>query len=475
MNLPTVPPQQIGKYRVLSVLGEGAMGVVYRAHDPSIDREVAVKTIRKQVLANEQVAAQMVERFRREAVAAGRLTHPGIVAVYDYGEVDDAAFIVMELAPGTSLEHHVDRNGPFSTQETLGLMTQVLEALGYAHSRGVVHRDIKPANLLVSVDGRVKITDFGIARIESSNLTHAGTTLGTPMYMAPEQFIGGPIDHRIDLFAVGVMVYELLTGERPFGGETLQALAYQVVHGQHVPPTQRNPMLPPLTDAVLATALAKKPEARYASAAELARGLALALAPWQAGQPAVVVPAPALSETALASSVMPTGPATGNPLLSSAIMRELEGALAGVLGPLAGGMVRRCATRTTDVNGFVEALCQNAPTPADRSRIEQTTRATLARSIPGGGRLSSPEISGMRPAMSSQPSSIDLAVSSAVSPEDVSRVVAELAKAVGPIARVLVKKALPRATDLRSLCLLAAEGIEQEAERARFLQAMKVG
>ncbi len=483
MTSASVPPQ-IGKYRIVSVLGEGAMGVVYRAHDPSIDREVAIKTIRKQMLADEATATMMMDRFRREAVAAGRLSHPGIVAVYDYGDADDAAFIVMELAPGVSLSEHVEQRGWLTLPEVGGLMTQVLEALGYAHSRGVVHRDIKPANLLVSPFGYVKISDFGIARIESSSLTHTGVMLGTPAYMAPEQFIGSAIDHRVDLFACGVMLYELLTGARPFDGETIQALAYQVVHTPHVPPTQRNPSLPPQLDAILATALAKNPDARYSSAAELARGLAMGLGSMRA---------PGMSSTDLASegARQPAPPAQAPPptmqpasvpsaLLSTEVMRKLEGVLAGVLGPLAGGMVRRCAARATDVNAFVEALCLNAPTPEDRARIEQVTRATLAQEA-RASRISSPDASvasGMRPSLpsvpsagtpSSQPSNPGL-----VPPEDVARVTAELAKNVGPIARVLVKKALPRATDLRSLCLLVANEIEQEPARARFLKTMKV-
>ena len=221
MSAPSpTTPQQLGKYRIVGVLGEGAMGVVYRAHNPAIDREVAVKTIHKELLADRALTSTVVERFRREAVAAGRLSHPGIVAVYDYGDADDVAYIVIELAPGESLHDYVVRRGALSLDEIGALMAQLLDALGYAHERGVVHRDIKPSNLLVSATGRVKITDFGIARIASSEMTHSGVAVGTPSYMAPEQYAGAQVDHRANLFAAGVLLYELLTGTRPFRGET---------------------------------------------------------------------------------------------------------------------------------------------------------------------------------------------------------------------------------------------------------------
>ena len=476
MSAPSpTTPQQLGKYRIVGVLGEGAMGVVYRAHDPAIDREVAVKTIHKELLADRALTSTVVERFRREAVAAGRLSHPGIVAVYDYGDADDVAYIVMELAPGESLHDYVVRRGALSLDEIGALMAQLLDALGYAHERGIVHRDIKPSNLLVSATGRVKITDFGIARIASSELTHSGVAVGTPSYMAPEQYAGAQVDHRADLFAAGVLLYELLTGMRPFRGETIEALAYQIVHAPHPPPRHHRPSLPARFDTVLATALAKQAGDRYASAADFASGIAAAIA--DATSPA--------NATMGFAATMPMGKAeTRVPaLLDTETLRQVELALANFLGPLSGALVRRCAARASDLPDFVDALSRNAATPADRARIVEATQSALARA--NGTRSgvaanatqilgSAPSVAGTSSAKSSPPTPTG-GSSRAIPVEEVERVTAELAKFVGPIARVLVKKALPKSEDLRGLCALVSAGIEHEANRTLFLRAMKLG
>jgi serine/threonine-protein kinase len=487
MSAPAKPiPPQLGKYRVLDVLGEGAMGVVYRAHDPSIDREVAVKTIHKELLADRALTATLIERFRREAVAAGRLSHPGIVAVYDYGDAGDVAYIVMELAPGESLHDYVLRRGSLPLGEIGAIMAQLLDALGYAHERGVVHRDIKPSNLLISKSGRVKITDFGIARISSSELTHSGAAVGTPSYMAPEQYAGGAIDHRADLFAVGVMLYELLTGARPFRGETIETLAYQIVHAPHLPPRHHQPSLPARLDAVLATALAKQPSARYSSAAELARGIAAAMAETTSTESAETAEH---ARIGLAATMLggrsPSSPDARAlpPFLDTETLHQVELALAEVLGPLSGALVRRCAVRATDIPDFIDALCRNAATPADRSRIADMTNGALARvkaarkSIPAiTSRLNSNATATFVPSTRplAPPPTPTGTASRVVTPQDADRVTSELARFVGPIARVLVKKALPKATDVRTLCTIVAAGIEREADRAKFLEAMKI-
>src|SRR4051812_16396475 len=199
------------------------MGLVYLARDPILDREVALKTIRAELL-DESHAPHAVARFRQEAMAAARLSHPGIVAIYDYAEDAGTAYIAMEYAPGENVGDYVARYG-LTLPEIRELMTQLLEALEYAHDRGVVHRDIKPENLIVS--GRLKIADFGVAHLANSRLTMAGQTIGTPGYMAPEQHTGEPVDHRVDVFAAGVLLYTLWTGCQPFPGETLAEITYK--------------------------------------------------------------------------------------------------------------------------------------------------------------------------------------------------------------------------------------------------------
>jgi tRNA A-37 threonylcarbamoyl transferase component Bud32 len=257
---------RLGKYEITEVLGRGAMGVVYKGFDPGIRRTVAIKTIRKELIEGDRPAATMLARFRNEARAAGQLSHPGIVAVYDYGEAASVAYIAMEYVEGNSLREYFDRGTRFSEGDAVSIMSQLLDALGHAHARQVWHRDIKPANLIVMMDGRVKVADFGIARIESSDLTHTGAIMGSPGYMAPEQYAAAAIDHRADIFAAGVVFYQLLTGKRPFVGSPEQ-VAYAICHTE-VPRVSLVDVSRNVEqyDAIVAKALAKRPEDRFKTA-----------------------------------------------------------------------------------------------------------------------------------------------------------------------------------------------------------------
>jgi serine/threonine protein kinase len=259
-------PVRLGKYEITEVLGRGAMGVVYKGFDPGIRRTVAIKTIRRELIESDRPTASMLARYRNEARAAGQLAHPGIVAVYDYGEDAEVAYIAMEYVEGNSLREYFDRGTRFTERDVVSIMSQLLEALAHAHSRRVWHRDIKPANLIVMMDGRVKVADFGIARIEASKLTHTGAVMGSPGYMAPEQYAATTIDHRADIFAAGVVFYQLLTGKKPFTGSAEQ-VAYAICHT----PVLRPSLLDPdkgweRYDAIVDRALAKRPEDRFKSA-----------------------------------------------------------------------------------------------------------------------------------------------------------------------------------------------------------------
>jgi serine/threonine protein kinase len=205
------------------------MGVVYKGFDPHIERTVAIKTIRKDALADKDMEP-LLARFKREAQAAGRLTHPGIVTVYEYGDDGDSAYIAMEYVHGRELKDFLDNNERFPLETIINIITQLLDALSYSHSQGVVHRDIKPGNILVLQDGRIKVTDFGIARIESSTLTQFGDVIGTPSYMSPEQFGGQQVDKRSDLFSAGVILYHLITGEKPFPGNSMTTIMHRVIN-----------------------------------------------------------------------------------------------------------------------------------------------------------------------------------------------------------------------------------------------------
>jgi serine/threonine protein kinase len=269
--------QQIGRYRILGELGRGAMGVVYRAKDPALDREVALKTINLADDAEERVAYE--KRFFQEAKAAGKLTHPHIVTTYDFGEEEGVAYMAMELLDGTELRERL-REGALPATEAVDIARQVADALAFAHERGVVHRDVKPGNIMLLARGQAKIMDFGIARMRTTAdfKTSTGMVLGTPKYMSPEQIAGLPVDNRSDIFSLGVVLYEMLTGVRLFAGDDVTQITHNVQSTEHEPPTRLNPELPAMLDFIVARALKKDAAVRYQDAYELAADLATCLA-----------------------------------------------------------------------------------------------------------------------------------------------------------------------------------------------------
>ena len=268
--------QTLGKYEIRGTLGKGAMGTVYDGWDPAIARRVAIKTVSLPTDPDPDTAEE-IARFRREAQAAGRLTHPNIVAVYDYGETTDMAYIVMEFVDGPSLKAPLDAHERFAVTDIQRVMGDLLAGLQFSHERGVVHRDIKPANIMLTTAGQAKIADFGIARIEMSSMTQAGTMLGTPSYMSPEQFRGEVVDARTDVYSAGVVLYQLLTGERPFEGG-LTAIMHKVLTTEPPVPSQLSGTSPPGLDAVVKQAMAKRPDDRFASAAAFSEAIRAALA-----------------------------------------------------------------------------------------------------------------------------------------------------------------------------------------------------
>jgi len=265
-------PQFYGRYELLSELGRGTSGVVYKAHDPKLDRLVAMKILRPELVSLEESGISLKQRFHQEAVAAGRLTHPAIVAVHDVGEADGRPFMVMEYIEGGTLADLLLGGRPLPLPDAAGIVVQVCAALDYAHRHGVVHRDIKPRNILVG-PGVTKVTDFGTARILGASHTQTGTMLGTPAYMSPEMVRGQAADPRSDLFSLGVVLYETLTGVNPFNAADLAAVLYRIVNLEAPSVRHHNAELPPALDRVLRRALAKEPEARYATAMDFGNAL----------------------------------------------------------------------------------------------------------------------------------------------------------------------------------------------------------
>ena len=261
-------PRRFGRYEVQREIGEGAMGRVYRCFDPMMKRVVAVKTVKKEFLTRE-TRDEYLRRFRREAQAAGQLSHPNIVSVFDVGE----DYFVMEYLEGSTLQVILRDRGQLPADEAVRILEPLADALDYAHRSGIVHRDIKPGNVFVLADGRPKLMDFGVAHLESSSMTAQGHFFGSPSYMAPEQVSGGQVLASADLFSLGVVAYEMVTGHRPFEGASITAIMYRVVNEDAPPPRQWDFELPPVYDDIFRHALAKNPLERFPDATSLARAL----------------------------------------------------------------------------------------------------------------------------------------------------------------------------------------------------------
>ena len=265
----------LGRYEILEELGRGAMGIVYKGRDPKLGRLTAIKTIRFTDDFDEDQVEKIKEQFYREAEVVAKLSHPNIVTIYDVGEDLELSYLAMEYLEGESLEKYAERGSLLAIRKCFDVVAQVCDGLDYAHSRGIVHRDIKPANIMILKNGLVKVTDFGIARATATSKTRTGVIKGTPYYMSPEQISGMRVDGRSDIFSLGVVFYQLLTGQLPFSGENLAAIMYQITSVPHDPPTKYNPKIYKAAVAILDRALDKKLEKRYQNAKQMGDHLRL--------------------------------------------------------------------------------------------------------------------------------------------------------------------------------------------------------
>jgi len=353
-------PQRLGKYPITGVIGEGAMGVVYKGVDPVIGRPVAIKTIRKHLNAVDATGALLPARFRNEAQAVGRISHPGIVAIYEYGEDNGVAFIAMEYVEGRTLSDLLAAHPVPDEPTIVRVMAQLLDALHCAHRAGVWHRDIKPSNVIVTADGHVKVTDFGIARVDDEALTVVAAVVGTPGYIAPEQYLGQPIDHRIDIFAAGVLLYRLLTGDSPFAGRP-DAVMFKTVHGVPTPPSVATEgRRPAVFDPIVAKALAKRRQDRYASAGDFRRAL-LDATGIDATTISRAISLPVLRVVATPAAAPAPTASSGSSLLAATqvgawdatTLAPIEQALARAIGPMAKLLERRAAKQCHDAASLV--------------------------------------------------------------------------------------------------------------------------
>ena len=449
-------PEKIGKYAIQSVLGKGAMGVVYKAFDPHIERVVAIKTVRKD-LVDPDLAVQVMARFQNEAKAAGRLLHPNIVSVYEYGEDDLNAFIAMEYVEGTGLREYLNRKASFDLGQIVAIVSQLLLALDFAHERGVVHRDVKPANLILTAGGALKVADFGIARIDTSNLTNAGMVMGTPSYMSPEQCQGKEVDRRTDLFSTGIVLYELLTGEKPFAG-SIEAIAFKICYEEPQPPSAVSKLpVSAALDAVVATALAKDPVARFQNAKAFNRALRLALDPEigikREAQDATEINLAAVKLQAQAAAVW-----------DDTTLHTIERQLANFVGPMARVMVKKAAAKSRDTMELYALLSESISDPEVRKQFLAGTGAT-------GERAATNQTAAAQGTTPPQLRSIS-GGAEALAPVDpgfVEQTTTRLAVYLGPIARVVTRKAAQAAGNRQEFVQRVAGHLGAQ-ERGEFLR-----
>jgi eukaryotic-like serine/threonine-protein kinase len=507
-------PERLGKYPLLGVVGKGSMGVVYKSFDPHIKRSVALKTIRRDLLEDDGTE-NFAARFRNEAQAAGGLAHPGIVAVYEYGEDETYAYIAMEYVEGRSLRECFEQRVAFSVAQVVDVVSQLLEALQYAHERGVWHRDIKPANILVTGNGRVKVTDFGIARIESSMLTHVGAIMGTPGFIAPEMYLGDTFDSRIDVFAAGVVLYQLLAGAPPFTG-TAEKVMFKVCYETPVAPSVAGHIssLQPF-DGVVLRALARDPAERFTTAAQFLQALKEAHAqfsgpggsdetiirprasaspasrpttkdlssepagsqPPSSQPPASRPPAsqPPVSQAAASKPPASQPPASQPPTTSTLTasgwdmdeLTRLEKRLAHFVGPVAKVMVRRAASSTNDIMSMTLWLAGKINGAEDREKFLRGAGVVAMPKKHPARRASDQDT--IQPGASGTPAR----PARQLTAEDIDRATQLLAARVGPIAPVLAKRAAKGGCSREQFIAALAAYLGDDGERARFLAALE--
>ncbi|TAK99220.1 MAG: serine/threonine protein kinase [Aquabacterium sp.] len=495
-------PTQLGKYTIDGVLGSGAMGVVYQATDPVIQRRVALKTIQRSLVDGDVSGSSIAARFRNEAQAAGRLQHPGIVSIYEYGEDGDTAFIAMEFVEGQDLSKLLTVNPIMSEPMLLQVMDQLLAALHYAHEKGVWHRDIKPANLILTQSGQLKVTDFGIARIRDAGITQVTSTIGTHGYMAPEQYRGQDIDHRVDIFAAGVLLYRLLAGESPFSGAP-ETIMYRVMHITPPLPSASTRVKRSIQlDSVVMKALAKDVKERYATAGAFREALRLHAAKTNPGNPVIdsvlhgdeTVVDPLAAQ--LLRAGMPVQPASN---WDTGMLTTLERALASFVGPLAKMLVKQAAASSTDYNTLIGAVANHLQTDDERAQFMAkiiktgtmgsviSTRGTagsgassMGSALSGAslgastgesmGSTGGSALGGTGGSMGSGSSAIR-----ALTPEFIDHATRVLASHMGPLAKIVVKKAQAQTALANEFMDFLVQQCADGVDKAQLLKELQKG
>ena len=472
------------------------MGEVYEAYDPIIDRPVAIKMLRRELVERGD-ATGWLERFRHEARAAGRRMHPNIVMVLDFGDQDGAPYLAMEYVPGDNVDTAIKRNGPFDEARAASITTQVLGALEFAHAEGVVHRDIKPSNILLPKSGLIKVADFGIAHLEQSDLTIDGDVLGTPSYMAPEQLLGGQVDLRADLYATGLLFFEMLTGEKAFKNRQIFDLVRTMREREPTDIWAKHREVSPELVAIINRALSFDPNDRYQTAAEFADAIravniAPAIAPKREPPLDATVIASPPGTRPPATNPPATNPPTTNPpatnpsgafqsisltagtqalsptgSFAAETLAAVEHDLSIFIGPMARIAVRRAAPNCPDMGILYRELAKLINNETDRASFIAKSR-DRARGLPGAAPTGSRTQATSAPLLRDPPPNT-------FPPDVLSRIEAGLAEHIGPIARVLVRQHLSRTNSVIDLCRELALFIPDEQARASFLRSQRAG
>ncbi|MEJ8472467.1 serine/threonine-protein kinase [Roseibium algae] len=434
----------VGKYRIDGILGEGAMGMVYAGQDPDIDRPVAIKTIHQHLI-NASGSQDWLDRFAREARAAGRVLHPNLVTIFEFLQQDGVPYIVMERVRSVTLEDRRADADPLPLEEVHAIMAQILSGLAGIHAAGIVHRDLKPANVMLTDDGTVKLTDFGIARMTSMEATGAGM-IGTPAYMAPEQLTGNEVDARADIYASGVLLYEVLTGRKPYKGGGVEALFDAVRNGQITRPSEIIPTLPITLDEIVLKAMSIDPDKRFADAIEMRDALVAVLPTADRTGLIDIVPSlrtTARSEGSISSSMIDR--------MGSKTLLKLEKYLTSSIGPMGKIIVRQAAERATSPEEMIETVLQEFPDTNERQELKIAIQRALAEAPMSASALS--------------PSGLS---------QDTLQQLTDLLKPyLGPIAKILVSKQARTATSSEDIAHKVAEHISDPHERQEFMSTVK--
>ena len=453
---------RVGKYRVDGLIGRGSVGVVYKGYDGQIDRPVAIKTLRLDILSGVVDRDNLLKRFSTEARSAGRCVHPNIVTVFDYVEQDDTPYIVMEFVDAGTLENVINSGTMLPLRQVGEIMVQLVSALEHAHAKGIVHRDVKPANILCPTASSIKVTDFGVARFDAVGLTNATGlgAIGTPNYMSPEQFLGRPVDGRSDLYAAGVILFEMLTGAKPFVARDLTELMRKLINDKPPRLSTLRPGSSRHLDEVVQRALARNPDDRFQTGSQLIDALNVAIEATGAdNKPALDLTAISLrpkTKSSAAQSGSSQNAASVNSMtmsgrLTSETLGAVELALARFIGPIARVIVRKASEQATDPETLLSSLSAQIPVESEANRFRELAERTI-RADTG--------IAGLQ---------LDAMISNA----DADAANAALLPLIGPIARVLVKRIAQKAIGQEDFYKMLAEYIPDEAQRITFLAKMK--